>query len=162
VSRAWMRALAAWSVALLLGACASSPAANDGEQVAAVQRFLSDWNAALAAGDRQAVRAAYSNSPDFRWHEDGVLRYRSADEVLAALDQFPPGTRLSTTLSDITVLPLGNEKYNVSAAFKTRIGMPNGAFEFGGVFTAVLERKGSNFAFLTGHTSSVRANSGRN
>lgn len=143
----------------MLAACAATPTAN--HPVAEVTRFLDAWNAAIAKRDRAAVRAAYSDSANFRWLEDGALRYRSADEVATALDQFPPGTTIDSRLSDIVVLPLDGRQVHVSASFQTRIGMPQGAFEFSGVFTAVLERKGASYAFLAGHTSSVRSASGR-
>ncbi|MDX2217464.1 MAG: nuclear transport factor 2 family protein [Burkholderiales bacterium] len=144
----------------MFAACAATPTSNP--SVVDVTRFLDAWNAAVATRDKTAVRAAYSDSVNFRWFEDGALRYRSADEVATALDQFPPGTTIDTRLADIVVLPLDGRQVHVSASFRTRIGMPQVAFEFSGVFTAVLERKGASYAFLAGHTSSVRPASRRN
>ena len=162
MTRALITTVAIMALTALLGACASVQPSTANAQVADVTRFLDSWNAALAARDKVAVRAAYSESPDFRWFEDGILRYRSAEAVVAALDQFPPGTKLDTTLADVSVLPLEGNRVHVSAGFKTRIAMPQGAFEFSGVFTAVLERKDAGYAFLVGHTSSMRQGERRN
>lgn len=146
------------SIAVLIaaGGCSRSPApvtaSNQGIH-AETLAFLDRWNAALGAQDRPAIRAAYTDSDQFQWFEDGILRYESAAEILAALDQFPPGTRLRTTLSNVTTRALSDRFVHASADFQTRIEMPHGVFEFGGVFTMVLERTPGGLVFFTGHTS---------
>lgn len=146
----------------LLAACAPMDAARspDALQVE-VQAFLQRWNTAIAEGNASAVRSAYSDSPRFAWHEDGALRYRSREEIVASLGSFPPGTRVTTELSEIAARELAHPHVHVSAAFRTRLTMPSGPFAFSGVFTATLERTAEGFVFVDGHTSTKRPESRR-
>lgn len=146
------------AMSLLLGACASSTSrvvAPD-EMRAEINTFLQEWNAAIAAQDQERIRAAYVNDGRFRWFEDGQLRYSSADEIVGALRQFPPGTQVETELSEITIEPVSNDAAVGSASFQTRIAMPGSNFEFGGVFTMLMERGGRGWVFVHGHTSTRR------
>lgn len=151
------------ALSLAAGGCSTAPvatASNSGVH-AETLAFLDRWNAALAAQDRAAIRAAYTSSDQFQWFEDGKLRYKSADEVMAALNQFPPGTKLRTALSNVTTRALSDRLVHASADFQTQVTMPNGTFEFGGVFTMVLERTENGFVFINGHTSTQRPASTR-
>jgi ketosteroid isomerase-like protein len=131
------------------------------EARAEMQTFLTRWNDAMAAQDAPAIRASYVDDPRFCWFEDGVLRYRSVEEILRALQQFPPGTRIETSLSNIEGERLASNLIHGSARFRTRVTMPGRSFEYGGVFTLVLERVGPGWRFLRGHTSTLRPEQGR-
>lgn len=131
----------------------AAPAADAQRQL---QAFLEKWNHAVATHDVAGIRESYSESAVFRWFEDGVLRYRSREEIVGALSQFPTGTRIETTLSEIEAEWLGESRMIGSARFRTRLTMPGQSFEYGGVFTLVVERAGHNWKFLHGHTSTVR------
>ena len=96
------------------------------------------------------------DDPRFRWFEDGLLRYRSGEEIVGALNGFPPGTRIETSLSEIEAEWLGAKNITGSAKFRTRVTMPGQSFEYGGVFTLVVERAEGGWKFLRGHTSTAR------
>lgn len=157
------RLMAPLGLALALAGCAGQPVATKTPESleAEVKAFLQRWNTAIAEGNANAVRSAYSDSPRFAWHEDGALRYRSREEIVASLASFPPGTRIATELSEITARALSPSHVHVSAAFRTRIAMPSRPFAFSGVFTATLERTADGLVFADGHTSTKRPESRR-
>jgi len=121
-----------------------------------VRSFLAAWNDAVAAGDHDAIRASYVAGDRLRWFEDGVLRYQSADEVVAAIDAFPPGTEVETDLSDVRIDAITASVAYGSAAFETLLTFPDGEFQFSGVFTMLLERTDRGWVMTAGHTSSIR------
>jgi hypothetical protein len=123
--------------------------------------FLTRWNDAMAAQDAPTIRASYVADDRLRWFEDGALRYRTREEILRALSQFPAGTRIETTLAEIEGEWLTAKLIQGSARFRTRVTMPGHSFEYGGVFTLVIERDGADWRFLRGHTSTVRPERGR-
>lgn len=120
------------------------------------QAFLERWNDAMAAQDAPIIHAFYVDDPRFRWFEDGLLRYRAVGEILGALKQFPPGSHFETSLSEMEAEWLAPGLIQGSAKFRTRVTMPGNSFAYGGVFTFVLERAGTDWKFLRGHTSTVR------
>jgi ketosteroid isomerase-like protein len=122
-----------------------------------LQAFLEKWNHAVAAHDVERIRESYADNARFRWFEDGVLHYRSREEIVGALGQFPPSTRIETSLSEIEAEWMGANRMVGSAKFRTRVTMPGQAFEYGGVFTLLFERVGGGWKFLRGHTSTVRS-----
>ncbi|MGP1345054.1 MAG: YybH family protein [Phycisphaerales bacterium] len=166
-SKALVRGVAlgvVWGVCCVLGGCAASggPGAGDAAGVRAeVGEFLREWNSAVGAGDESRVRSAYVDDGRLRWFEDGVLRYRSADEIVGALRRFPAGTEIETELSEIEVEAVSVDSAHGSAAFTTRLAMPGGGFEFSGVFTMLVERDEGKWVFVRGHTSTRRAEEGR-
>lgn len=146
------------ALSLLLSACATSTSLDfaPDKMRAEIEVFLHEWNAAIAAQDQERTRSAYVNDDRMRWFEDGQLRYSSPDEIVSALRQFPPGTQVETELSEITIEPVSNDAAVGSASFQTRIAMPGSNFEFGGVFTMLMERGGRGWVFVNGHTSTRR------
>ncbi len=121
-----------------------------------IRAFLGQWNDAIARGDAERVRAAYTDDNWLGWFEDGELRYHTPDDILAALAQFPPATKINTTISDVRAHTLGDRRAHASARFRTRLDFPDGEFAFEGVFTAILERTDNRWRFLGGHTSTRR------
>ncbi|MCC5870641.1 MAG: nuclear transport factor 2 family protein, partial [Gammaproteobacteria bacterium] len=140
---------------LFLNGCASATArlVTPERMHTEIETFLHEWNAAIAAQDRERIHSAYVNDGRLRWFEDGSLRYRSPDEILHALQQFPAGTQIDTALWEIYFEPLSDDTAFGSAFFQTRLLMPGGNFEFSGVFTMLVERQEHGWAFVTGHTS---------
>lgn len=126
-----------------------------------LRAFLARWNDAMTAQDAPAIRASYVADDRLRWFEDGTLRYRTREEILRALSQFPAGTRIETTLAEIEGEWLTAKLIQGSARFRTRVTMPGHSFEYGGVFTLVIERDGADWRFLRGHTSTSRPERGR-
>lgn len=137
-------------------AASAEPSPSEMPAPSELQSFLHRWNDAMAARESAAIRAAYVDDDRFRWFEDGALRYRGVGEILHALQQFPPGTRLETSLADIEGVRLSPTVILGSATFRTRVALPGQAFEYGGVFTLVIEHDGTRWRFLRGHTSTLR------
>jgi hypothetical protein len=129
-----------------------APAAADPRP--SVEAFLQGYLGALERREEAALRSAYVADGRFSWLEDGKLRYRSADEVVAALKGFAPGARVRTELAGLTVVPLGPQGAYAWANFRTTVGTPPSGFAFGGAITFVLERRGDTWAIVGGHTSS--------
>jgi hypothetical protein len=120
-----------------------------------INAFLDEWNMAIAKGDAATIRSAYITDSRFQWFEDGALTYRSANEIADRLSQFPKGTTIDTKLSNIDVRLLTDKLAYGSASYATKLTMPNGPFEFRGVFTMLLERDNGRWKFVFGHTSTV-------
>lgn len=123
--------------------------------------FLERWNAAMATHDTATIQTSYVPDDRLRWFEDGALRYRSVEEILNALRQFPPGTHIVTSLSEIEAEWLTPQLIHGSAQFRTRMSMPGQTFEYAGVFTLVIERTETGWRFLRGHTSTIRSRPAR-
>lgn len=147
------------TLALTLGSLVAAepkPSAPAADAHRELQAFLEKWNRAVAAHNVEGIRESYADNARFRWFEDGMLRYRSRDEIVGALSQFATGTHIETSLSEIEAEWLGANQMVGSAKFRTRVTMPGQAFEYGGVFTLLVERAGGGWRFLHGHTSTVR------
>ena len=157
------RIVALTLVGAIAGALACAPrirpAANGPSVEAEVLAFLESWNRTLSGRDTSAIASFYVADSALRWYEDGALRYSSRNEVLAALAAFPPNTDVATDLNRINVVVITADRVHIKASFRTQIRMPTDSFAFAGVFTALLHRGPSGWHFVTGHTSTVRANS---
>lgn len=142
-------------VAAVAGCAAPShPAALESAGVSAVPAFLSAYLKAIEARDEAAIRNAYVAGDRLAWIEDGKVRYRSADEVIASLRLIPASTPIRTTFSDLVVVPVGSDGAHARATFATTLGTPPSAFSFGGAITFTLERQGGAWRIVAGHTSS--------
>lgn len=128
-------------------------AAATREARAAIEAYVDAVNAL----DLDSAGTFYSEANDFQWLEEGVIRYRSAEESresLAGLGAMASSATL--TLSDLTVTALGPEAAVATCHFVQEIGMNGGAgFSFSGAMTIVLRREGGRWLFVSGHTSSV-------
>ena len=122
-----------------------------------VAGFLESYLLSLETRDGAALRTFYADGDRFEWIEDGEIRYRSADEVLAGLAALPSDAAIHTEYENRTVIPVGTDGARVSARFRTVIGEGPAAFEFGGMMTMVLEKGPTGWRIVGGHTSSARA-----
>ena len=122
-----------------------------------VAGFLESYLLALETRDGASLRTFYADSDRFEWIEDGEIRYRSADEVLAGLAALPSDATIHTEYENRKVVPVGANGARVSARFRTVIGEGPAAFEFGGIMTMVLEKGPTGWRIVGGHTSSARA-----
>lgn len=154
VLRASLLALVLLTARAIAASTESSPPATPGPSE--LPSFLHHWNDAMTARDSAAIRAAYVDDDRFRWFGDGALRYRNVEEILRALQQFPPGARIETSLADIEGVRLSPTAILGSAKFRTRVALPGQSFEYSGVFTLVIEHNGARWRFLRGHTSTLR------
>lgn len=118
-----------------------------------VRIFLEQYMEALSARDADRIRAVLVEDGRFAWVEDGEVRYRSATDLLAGLQQFPPDTDLRTVLSDLVVVPVGETGAHAWARFRTTIGEGPDGFSFGGAISFVLERQTGSWKLVGGHTS---------
>jgi hypothetical protein len=130
---------------------APAPAPGVTEDVAA---FLTDYLAAIGTRDATKIRAAYVADDRFVWIEDGKVRYRRADEVIAGLAMFPAGSAIRTELKDLTVVPVSQSAAHAWATFRTSVGEGVSGFTFGGAISLTLARHGASWKVVGGHTSS--------
>ena len=143
--------------AALLSACAplqpaapsSSAKLND-----EVTMFLNDYVSAVSSRDSARIRSVYVTDDRFVWIEDGKVRYRNVADVLASLSTFPPGATIRTQLKDISVVPVGASAAHAWATFRTSVNQGSSGFAFGGAISLALERQGTSWKVVGGHTSS--------
>jgi len=128
---------------------ATAPVATD-----EVPAFLNDYLAAIGSRDSAKIRSAYVTDDRFVWIEDGKVRYRKVDEVLASLAMFPAGSVVRTELKDLTVVPVSQSAAHAWATFRTSVGEGPSGFSFGGAISFTLERQGASWKIVGGHTSS--------
>ncbi|MCY3677499.1 MAG: nuclear transport factor 2 family protein [Gemmatimonadetes bacterium] len=104
--------------------------------------------------DPAAVAVFYSESPAFRFYENGALRYESAAEVRAALEGLGSGMRITTDYSDIDIEALAPGLALVRSLFESTLrGEGELAFSYGGAMTTVWVHEAAGWRILSGHTS---------
>jgi len=137
------------------GAVETSRSSSTADLSAEVQVFLEAYMDAIAARDSAMLRAQVADSTRYVWAEDGSIRYRSVDGMLAGLGAFPADIPIETDLSELHVAGVGVDGAHAAALFETRIGAGEGAFAFGGLITFVLERADETWRIVGGHASSA-------
>ncbi|MCY3598650.1 MAG: nuclear transport factor 2 family protein [Gemmatimonadetes bacterium] len=119
-----------------------------------VAAALQEFRDLGTAADWEAVGDFYSESPHFRFYENGALQYRSAADVRAALGAFPPETRIRTDYRDTDVVALAPGLAHVRARFEsTFTGADGSAFGFGGAVTMIWAHETGGWRILSGHSS---------
>ena len=152
--RACLAGLAIW-----LGfGCQSAPAPMAEAHAAAIRdsvaAAMEEFRDLGTAADWEAVGDFYSESPNFRFYENGALQYRSAADVRAALGAFPSGTRIRTEYRNTDVVALAPGLAHVRARFEsTFTGADGSAFGFGGAVTLIWAHETGGWRILTGHSS---------
>jgi hypothetical protein len=141
-------------------ACAERSAELSESHAAAIRDSvrvaLADFNRYSAASQWDSMVAVYSNRPEFRWVENGLVRYRSPADIRAALSALPPGARVDTKYDDTEVTPLAPGVASVFTLFETRLGEPGAAFAgFEGAMTITFVHEDAGWRMLAGHTSSA-------
>ena len=122
----------------------------------AVAGFLDSFLLAIETRDAAVLKAMYVADGRFAWIEDGEIRYRSPDDVLAGLASLPADAAIRTEYDGREITPVGDAGARVSMRFRTVIGEGPSAFAFGGMMTMVLENGPSGWRIVGGHTSSAR------
>ncbi len=120
-----------------------------------VSSFLEAYQLAIDSRDIDVLRPLYVDDGRFEWVEDGLVRYRSADDVLAGLAGLPSDATVRTEYEGRTITSVGDAGATVSTSFRTVIGEGPSAFEFGGMMTTVLEKDQTGWRIISGHTSSA-------
>ena len=96
----------------------------------------------------------YSDSPSFRFYENGELRYESADDVRAALADLGPGMRVTTEYSDTDIEPLAPGLAQVRSRFESTLSGEGGfEFSYGGAVTMLWIHEKGGWRILSGHSS---------
>lgn len=119
---------------------------------AALNRYVD----AVSTMDGPAIRSAFVPDDRFAWLEEGGVRFRSPDELLADLEARPSPTTVETELSGIEVVPVGDDAAHAWAEFMTSISEGEGTYTYQGVISFVLERRRREGWRVVGvHTSEV-------
>jgi hypothetical protein len=101
-----------------------------------------------------SVAGFYSEKPEFRFFESGILQYESAQAVRQALGGLPSDTQISTAYEATQIQPLAPGVALVSASFETTFSNAIGTgFSYGGVLTLVWINESGAWRILNGHTS---------
>ena len=132
---------------------AGHPPAEDMEEE--VANFLRSYLSAFETRDVALIQTLYVDDGRFQWIEDGEIRYRSSDDILAGLAALPSDAAIRTELNEREITPVGNAGARISTRFRTVIGEGPTAFEFGGMMTMVLEKGPTGWRIVGGHTSSA-------
>lgn len=158
-----IRTLALLALAAVPVGCVRDTAPEDLAAVeegarAAIEAYVD----AASALDLDSAGSFYSDSDDFQWLEQGVVRYGSAQaarESFAGLAAMASSARL--TLSDLTVTALGPVAAVATCHFVQEIGIDGGAgFSFSGAMTIVLRNEDGRWVFVSGHSSSAETGQG--
>ncbi len=156
-ARTWVGAgltLAALGALALLGC--GDPGFDVDAARSSVDDFLGDYNAAFAAADTALIRELYVEDGRLVWLEDGVVKYRSVEDIFSSLAALPAGSRAETRFTDPQIQVFDAKHATVSAAFATTFTNPGGeGFAFGGAISMVLERNENAWQVLSGHTSTA-------
>ncbi len=154
-------AISAAATLLLTAACAAPTAKLTIEHrramIDSVQTALDNWRGAIN-GKRFAQAATfYSSSPDFRWYEDGQLKYRSAREVGDSMQAMTGVLQsMSFTLIEPDITPLAPGVATISTAFVQKLTDTAGStMGYAGAITATMIDSDSGWKFLVGHTSAI-------
>jgi len=150
-----------FTVCVLLGAVGCGGIEEAGQPLSdniedEVASFLESYLSALETRDVALLRTLYAEDGRFEWIEDGEMRYRSPDDVLAGLAALPSDAAIRTEYHGRKIAAVGDAGARISMQFRTVIGEGQSAFEFGGMITMVLEKGPTGWRIVGGHTSSAR------
>ena len=152
-------------MAACLALCASPGCQTDADpgglseaHAAAIRDSLSsalDAFRELGSGpDPTAAAGFYSESPAFRFYENGALRYESAAEVRAALEAVGAGMRITTEYTNTDIEALAPGLALVRSLFESTLrGVGGLAVTYGGAMTTVWVHEADGWRILSGHTS---------
>ena len=123
--------------------------------VDSVQASLTAWRDAFNARDFRRAAAFYSNDPEFRWFEDGELKYRSGKEIGDTMQAEAPAFRaFSVSLIEPEVTALAPGVAVVTMNFAQKITDTTGQMiGIVGAVSATMIHADSGWRFLVGHTS---------
>jgi len=147
------------SLVLTLGACdppSGEAGVSQADPATEVEAFLEQYLKASSARDTARLRDFYVDDGRFVWMEDGRVQYRSIEEVFAGLGSLPPDMALHTETTDLSVSVIGLSGAHAWTDFVTTVGDGAQGFQFGGLLSFVLEKRGEGWRIVGGHTSSVR------
>lgn len=125
--------------------------------VDSVQTMVTAWRDAFNAMDFARVASFYSSDPEFRWFENGELKFRSGREIGDSMKAEGPGFRaltLSLVEPEITALAPGVAE--VTTNFAQKITDTTGqTVGLAGAITMTAVHDDGGWRFLVGHVSLV-------
>ena len=105
-------------------------------------------------GDWDSMKAFYSDSPNFRFYENGTLQYASAEDVRTALSNLPSSTTIQTEYEDTEVRVLSSHLVIVGALYQSHYSDSSGvSFKWNGALSAIWTKEGEEWRILSGHSS---------
>lgn len=158
---AWRRRAGSAVVFGVFAACHAAPAALTAEHrgaiVDSVQAMLAAWRDAFNAMDFARAAAYYSNDPEFRWFENGELKFRSGKEIGDTMKAEAPGFRsLTMSMIEPQVTPLAPGVAAVTTSFAEKVTDTTGqTVGFAGAISMTVVHGDSGWKFLIGHASLV-------
>jgi hypothetical protein len=121
-----------------------------------VRQTLTRYTATMAQGHWDSAGAYYSNSPDFRWVEEGKVVARSAQDIRKYLGAMQPTMRIRTVYDSVETTALAPGIASVVTAFSTTMGDSGSAgFTFAGELTMTMIHERDGWVILNGHSSAV-------
>lgn len=153
--------LAGTLMVVMVAACA--PAGPDSRRreldattaVPAIRQATAAYLAAIARRDTGAVLGALPEDGRIIWIENGAVRYRSTDELLAGLSSIPLDATIETQFDSAQVHLLDAGAAHVWGAFRTTIGSPAMSYSFGGMISFFMYLDGEAWRISGGHVSSA-------
>lgn len=147
-----------WVAVLLAAACRPGAVPLTETRAAAIRDSVTvameRFREVGASTDREAIAAFYSESPAFRFYENGTLRYRSAADVRAGLEGLAPGMRITTEYTDTDIVALAPGLAQVRTRFESTVRGEDGfEFNYGGAATMLWAHEPGGWRILSGHTS---------
>ena len=97
-----------------IGCTTLRPEAPETDLREGVATFLQGYLLAIGSRDAEAIRGAYAKDDRFVWIEEGRVRYRKFDGVIASLAAFPSSSPIRTDLKELMVVPIGRSIVRLS------------------------------------------------
>jgi ketosteroid isomerase-like protein len=125
--------------------------------VDSVQTMLTEWRDAFNAKDFTRAATFYSNDPDFRWFENGELKFRSGKEIGDTMNAEAPGFRsLAVSLVEPQITPLAPGVAVITTNFAEKVTDTTGEMTgFAGAISMTVVHGDAGWRFLVGHVSLV-------
>jgi ketosteroid isomerase-like protein len=146
---------------MLLCGCGTVPATLTVEHRAAivdsVQTMLTAWRDAFNALDFARVATFYSSNADFRWFENGELKFRSGREIGDSMKAEGHGFRaLTLSLIEPEITAVAPGVAEVTTNFAQKVTDTTGqVLGLAGAITMTVIHGDSGWKFLVGHVSLV-------
>jgi len=123
--------------------------------VDSVRSVVAAWTGAMNHRDANAAARYYADDPEFRWIENGEIRYTSPAEVAAAMnDVFPSLRSFDLHLVEPTITPLAPGAASVTASFTQAMTDTTGhVVGIAGAVSFTMVHADSGWRILVGHAS---------
>jgi ketosteroid isomerase-like protein len=146
------------ALCIVVGGCGSSSGSLTETHREAIRdsvaTAMSQFQQASEEALWDSVAGFYSEKPEFRFFESGILQYESAQAVRQAFGGLPSDTRISTVYEATQIEPLAPGVALVSTSFETTFSNAIGTgFSYGGVLTLIWINESGAWRILNGHTS---------